>query len=146
MLYFLAAGDLIKIGWSSTPFDRTASFQVGNHEECRLLLVLAIDNSKHIESVLHERLDYCRKRGEWFDVTFQQAFEHLCDIRKQLHFTGQKQLMLASDPKPLLEDHHEAFRKWVMATYEITDWNEELYPLSYFWDMARDEFIAQKNK
>jgi len=88
MLYFLAAGDKIKIGWSATPFDRVASFQVGNHEKCELLLVLAIDNSKQIESLLHERLDYCRKHGEWFDVTFQQAFEHLCDIRTHLQFKG----------------------------------------------------------
>ena len=56
MLYFVGAGDRIKIGISRDPDVRRATLQTGNSSQCRVLLALDITNEVEIERLLHSTI------------------------------------------------------------------------------------------
>lgn len=64
-----------KIGYSANPTARLSSLQTGRTDT----LVLhyseetETDKAKVIEKLIHRTLGYKRIRGEWFDVTLEEA-------------------------------------------------------------------------
>lgn len=66
-VYFAAAGDRIKIGWSRKVANRIAQLQTGNPEPVMLLATMPGGVSKERE--LHRRFAHARLAGEWFTAT-----------------------------------------------------------------------------
>jgi hypothetical protein len=144
MLYFIAAGGRLKIGRSKDPFQRVKTIQTGNPEPCRVLLALDLDNAELVEAILHERLSHARKEGEWFEVTFERAFNELVEARPQMVFRGQKELGLVSPRQPELEECVDEFRSW-WSTEIDPEWVEtELLSLPYLWGEYRKDFFKWK--
>lgn len=63
-VYFLHAGEFIKIGFSAKPHERISTLQTGSPH--KLQLVLVIEGGKEKESELHGRFNKWRYHGEWF--------------------------------------------------------------------------------
>lgn len=66
-VYFAAAGDRIKIGWSRHVATRIGQLQVGNPDPVTLLATMPGGVSKERE--LHRRFAHARLAGEWFTAT-----------------------------------------------------------------------------
>jgi hypothetical protein len=65
-VYFVRAGNLVKIGCSINPRKRLSSMQSGCPTE--LELVAVVPGDRDMESSLHDLLADCRVRGEWFEL------------------------------------------------------------------------------
>jgi hypothetical protein len=63
-VYFLIAGDRIKIGVSRTPMSRVADVALGAADRVREVLV--VPGTRADEKKLHRRFASYRTRGEWF--------------------------------------------------------------------------------
>lgn len=63
-VYAVAAGDLVKIGWSSRPRRRIAKIASDNGISCKLIGV--VPATKEQEAELLNLLSPYRVRGEWF--------------------------------------------------------------------------------
>ncbi len=142
MLYFIAAGGRLKIGRSQDPFKRVLAIQTGNPEPCRVLLAVDLENAATIEAILHARLSYAKREGEWFDVSFERAFNELLEAKPQMVFRGQKELGLISPPRPTLDDCAEEFRHWWSTSID-PEWKEnELISLEYLWRQYSGDFLG----
>lgn len=60
----------VKIGASDDPAARLAQLQTANPE--KLTLLAMCHGGEEFERVLHERFDYCRLSGEWFDSSVME--------------------------------------------------------------------------
>jgi hypothetical protein len=141
MLYFIAAGGRLKIGRSKDPFKRVLAIQTGNPESCRVLLAVDLENAAAIEAILHDRLSYAKREGEWFDVSFERAFNELLEAKPQMVFRGQKELGLISPPQATLNDCAEEFRQW-WSTVINPEWKEtEMLSLQYLWENYQADFL-----
>ncbi len=117
------------------------AIQTGNPESCRVLLAVDLENAAAIEAILHDRLSYAKREGEWFDVSFERAFNELLEAKPQMVFRGQKELGLISPPQATLNDCAEEFRQW-WFTYINPEWEEnELISLEYLWRTYRSDFL-----
>ncbi|XHR29741.1 MAG: GIY-YIG nuclease family protein [Chthoniobacteraceae bacterium] len=132
MLYFISSTIGIKIGISSSPLSRLATINTSSHHPCRLVLALEVPNEKQVESRLHELLGQYRLNGEWFDVSFHNAFRALNDLN------------VISDPFPKLDlqyvpDMDKDFPYWWMAVNSL----EEAYKedVERAWRDCREEFV-----
>jgi hypothetical protein len=145
MLYFIGDGTRIKIGISTDPSVRRAALQTGNPKPCRVLLALAIANDGEIEKLLHARLQFCKEQGEWFNIPFSTAFQHLTDIVASLRFPDNPELPLAAPVEPQLSDYADAFEVWLIRTERVLphQWNRDLYPVWYLWDIFGREFLSE---
>jgi hypothetical protein len=63
-VYFLQAGNRIKIGHAKSVSQRMLFYKTHNHENLRLLAV--IEGSRPLEASLHKRFQNDRVQGEWF--------------------------------------------------------------------------------
>lgn len=75
-VYAIAAGDLVKIGWSATPQVRLTKIRSDSSKPCTLLGYVAA--SLEQEAELHSLLAPWREHGEWFRC--EGAVRHLIDI------------------------------------------------------------------
>jgi hypothetical protein len=66
-VYFAAAGDRIKIGWSRKVGSRIAQLQTGNPES--VVLLATMPGGRSLERTLHQRFAGARLAGEWFART-----------------------------------------------------------------------------
>lgn len=69
----------VKIGHAVDPLKRLSGLQVGNHLELKLWSAWASDklSKRQVEKRVHVVLRYARIRGEWFNVTVEEAEEVL---------------------------------------------------------------------
>lgn len=74
-IYFVLAGDAVKIGYSLDPEKRLQHIRVGNPEEA--VLLGKIDGTPRTERALHWKLRQYRLRGEWFSAA---AVPHLMQL------------------------------------------------------------------
>lgn len=68
-VYFVKAGDAVKIGYSNNIKRRMMKFQTGNHFSLQLLLEIPVPNFKEahlLERNLHKWFRAYRIRNEWF--------------------------------------------------------------------------------
>ncbi|UCI23724.1 GIY-YIG nuclease family protein [Mesorhizobium sp. B2-8-5] len=63
-VYFLRSGDRIKIGFSTTPLERTSNLRTSMPEDYDLCLILK--GTRKDEKRLHSRFGSYRRNGEWF--------------------------------------------------------------------------------
>lgn len=66
-VYFIRAGDAIKIGFSQSPNARKNELQTGNPEKLQILAI--VPTSVLQEHEAHAQFDELRIRGEWFQAT-----------------------------------------------------------------------------
>lgn len=68
-----------KIGFSKDVFKRLKTLQTGNSEELLLHHYIQIPEEKVrlIEKKLHQELSYKRLKGEWFNMTSEEAKDFL---------------------------------------------------------------------
>lgn len=64
MIYFLRAGEYVKIGYSADPAQRVADFQTANPIDLEIIAVH--HGSRREEAMLHRKFAAHRVRGEWF--------------------------------------------------------------------------------
>lgn len=64
-----------KVGWSADPKARLTNLQVGQAVEIKLHYEEATepDKAKVIEKLIHKQIAHKRVRGEWFNVTLEEA-------------------------------------------------------------------------
>lgn len=75
-VYAIAAGDLVKIGWSAMPRLRLVKIRSDSSKPCTLLGYVAATREQETE--LHGLLAPWREHGEWFRR--EGAVEHLIDL------------------------------------------------------------------
>lgn len=63
-VYFLRAGDFVKIGWARDVEKRIKALQTANPHELELLGV--IPGCDDVERVIHQRFNALHVRGEWY--------------------------------------------------------------------------------
>lgn len=90
-IYFIKAGEAIKIGFSTSTSDRLSSLQVAHPEKLQLLG--DIEGTEAEESRWHAQFRHLHIRGEWFRAEADLARE----IRKAL---GQPEPKPERQPKP----------------------------------------------
>jgi len=64
-IYFLKAGPRWKIGFSTKPLSRASALQTGSPHKIETLL--AVRGLQRHERMLHAKLAFYRRTGEWFD-------------------------------------------------------------------------------
>lgn len=149
MLYFLTDGRNLKIGVTSSPAARLRSFQTGNPRSCAYIFTMDLKNEYEIERLMHERLAHCatKEGGEWFDVSYADALDHLFALRKHWHLMGgDRTLALASPEKPpipRLEDHHEQFVRWLREVWYAKNGYPVAIPLEELWGELYAPFFRQ---
>jgi hypothetical protein len=69
----------LKIGYSASPQARLHGLQVGTTEYLHLHYreEVQADHAKIIEQLVHRQLGHKRIRGEWFDVSLQDAISEI---------------------------------------------------------------------
>lgn len=65
-VYFLRAGDFVKIGYTTDLASRLKRLQTGSPHELRLLVLLP--GTKYDEATFHRRFGSLRAHGEWFKL------------------------------------------------------------------------------
>lgn len=72
-VYFLKAGDAVKIGFSANPFGRAAAIKTGMNR--KIEAIAAVRGTLASEQLMHKRLAAYRRAGEWFTLSqpVQQA-------------------------------------------------------------------------
>jgi len=70
-----------KIGRSENPRERCADLQTGSPYELWLIVQVPVPDSRQIETQLHERLADKRRRGEWFELDYDD-YDDLFDMVK----------------------------------------------------------------
>jgi len=63
-VYFIGAGDRIKIGFSRRPTERLKDLQTSHH--LKLELLATMPGSFQTEARLHKRFAHLKQKGEWF--------------------------------------------------------------------------------
>jgi hypothetical protein len=58
-----------KIGFSKNPIRRLRTLQTGNSSKLKLIETYQSDYANMIEKTLQRRYKYCKKEGEWFDLS-----------------------------------------------------------------------------
>ena len=64
MIYFVKAGDRVKIGYSNDPSIRISELQTSCPHDLEVLLI--VDGNRDEERELHMRFSDIRRTGEWF--------------------------------------------------------------------------------
>ncbi len=80
-VYFITAGDQVKIGFSKNPKDRARAYQTTSPVPVTLAGVIE-DGDEMLESILHQRFYENRTHGEWFNLTDEISeliAEHPCE-------------------------------------------------------------------
>jgi len=67
MIYFIKAGNCVKIGYSKNPTARLKELQTGNSKKLKLLCTIPGDFKT--EAALHEVYKANKQQGEWFSYT-----------------------------------------------------------------------------
>lgn len=84
-LYVIAASEIgpVKLGLSIQPEKRVRQLQTGSALPLKIFHTEEIDDAlvKAAESALHRLLSHRRLKGEWFDLTVEQAISEVIHIR-----------------------------------------------------------------
>lgn len=70
-VYFIKAGNMVKIGFSTDVVSRLDGLSTGNHRKLKLLS--AMPATKHTETFMHKTFAAQRDHGEWFRIEGELA-------------------------------------------------------------------------
>lgn len=74
----------VKIGSAIDPVDRARSYNTGSpYRDYELQAYAYSGNRRELEDVIHKEADHVRGRGEWFDMSVEEAIE-LIDIHAEV--------------------------------------------------------------
>lgn len=78
-IYVIGTENQVKIGFSKTPEKRLKQLQTGNMNKLQLFYKEEVQDSKVriIEHLIHRDLKDKKTRGEWFNISPQDAISHL---------------------------------------------------------------------
>ena len=78
-IYAIGTDTRQKIGFSKDPASRLKQLQTGNSEELQLHHAISVncDDVSLLERHIHKDIGYKRVKGEWFDMSKQQAIDYL---------------------------------------------------------------------
>ena len=110
MLYFIQAGNKIKIGKGMVP-NRLRIANTWSPEKPQLLLAIHVFNEHEAEKKLHAYFRKHRQNGEWFEINFATAFRALLDLNI-VPDVSQPILEL-----PVIPPIHPEFRRWYLGVY-----------------------------
>mgnify|MGYP002413567514 CR=1 FL=1 len=81
-MYLLRCDSYYKIGVAIDVVDRVATLQTGNPRKIDIVFVYKFENSKLIESVLHQRFKDFRVSGEWFGISVNdiETIKNICEM------------------------------------------------------------------
>lgn len=111
MLYFMQAGNRIKIG-KGLVASRLRNAKTWSPEKVQLLLAIHVWNEDEAERKLHHHFRDHRLNGEWFEINFPTAFRALLEL-KIVPDVEQPLLEL-----PVMPPIHPEFRRWFLGV----DW------------------------
>lgn len=83
-IYFVRAGNHVKIGHSKSHQGRLASLKTGNHEDLKVIGI--VPGAPEDEKKMHKRFQKYRVRGEWFKIEGELA-TFLRDLQKMTKVT-----------------------------------------------------------
>lgn len=66
-VYFLSAGDHMKIGWARDVRERMKFVQTGNAHDVDLMTVIVDERAQNLERILHFFFREHHVKGEWYD-------------------------------------------------------------------------------
>ena len=73
-LYIIAGNTApSKVGIANNPEHRLKALQTGNPTLLKIHLIIPCDNVRALERILHKKLGRYRLKGEWFDLSPEQA-------------------------------------------------------------------------
>lgn len=123
MLYFIQAGNKIKIGKGMVA-SRLKNAKTWSPEKPQLLLALHVFNESEAEKKLHEHFHEHRLNGEWFQINFATAFAALLKLNL-VPDVPQPILELPNVPPPPI---HPDFRRWYIGVdWRIMDSRSDPY-------------------
>lgn len=143
-VYFIRAGERIKVGHSANLGRRLRAFQTGNAEECHVVAAIWLRNADDIERSLKDSLAEYRHRQEWFNCSMRQAVETLWGLRSTFVYDEQPQLDLPTD-NPLEHECRSMFYEWVKSTYPDVGFAGGI-PERELWGMLKNEFLKAHNE
>jgi hypothetical protein len=108
MLYFMQAGNKIKIGKGMVA-SRLQTANTWSSEKVQLVLAIHVWDETKAEKQLHQHFREHRLNGEWFEINFPTAFQALLDL-KLVPDVAQPVLEL-----PVLPQIHPEFRRWYLG-------------------------------
>jgi hypothetical protein len=108
MLYFMQAGNKIKIGKGMVA-SRLQTANTWSSEKVQLVLAIHVWDETKAERQLHHHFRQHRLNGEWFEINFPTAFQALLDLK-----------LVPDVPQPVLElpvipEMHPEFRRWYLG-------------------------------
>jgi len=108
MLYFMQAGNKIKIGKGMVA-SRLQTANTWSSEKVQLVLAIHVWDETKAERQLHHHFRQHRLNGEWFEINFPTAFQALLDLK-----------LVPDVPQPVLElpvipEMHPEFRRWCLG-------------------------------
>lgn len=91
-IYVIAAKYVVKIGFSYDPKKRLYGIQTGF--PYRLFISsthqVPASRARKIEALIHERLNYCHRHGEWFAICPRDADAAVAAVVREVYFWGFK--------------------------------------------------------
>lgn len=65
----------VKIGFTKKPKKRLMELQTGNQNNLKIYHTFEVDDSivKHVEKLIHNQLVNFREKGEWFNLSPEEA-------------------------------------------------------------------------
>jgi hypothetical protein len=79
-IYVIASGPCaVKIGYSADPKRRLRQLQTGHEEKLQLIHTEQVepDQAPILEKLIHRANNHRRRRGEWFNLTHEEAIAEL---------------------------------------------------------------------
>lgn len=78
-IYAIGTDTKQKIGFSKNPETRLKQLQTGNAEQLNLHHYIEVpdDRTRLLERFLHKDIGYKKLKGEWFNMTKQEAVDYL---------------------------------------------------------------------
>jgi hypothetical protein len=91
-VYVIASRIAVKIGISADPRKRLNNLQVSSPYRLSLASAYAVPKTRarRVEALIHRRLNYCRKVGEWFDICVRDAESVVSATVREVYFFGPK--------------------------------------------------------
>lgn len=77
---FNSKSKLVKIGKTKNPYNRFNTLTNQNGTNMKYYLSPAMHIENIVEKVMHNRFDWYRKKGEWFDYDFDKIVNELEEI------------------------------------------------------------------
>ena len=80
MIYLIQSGTKVKIGVARSLSQRLTNLQIGNPDALEVIMAAYSKVPYAIEKALHEHFMERRVRGEWYDITREEAMQALMEF------------------------------------------------------------------